>query len=58
MKKIAKKNNNEFCGVTAFLRRKVAIFIGRETKAHILPTKINEQFSLRSAPLTIIILLE
>ena len=40
-----------------FSGEKVAIFIGRETKTHILPTEINEK-SLRSAPLTIIILLE
>ena len=41
-----------------FFRRKVTIFIGSETKTHILPTKINETNSLRSAHLTIIILLE
>ena len=28
---------------SAFFRRKVAIFIGRETKTHIKPTKINEK---------------
>ena len=26
-----------------FFRRKVTIFIGRETKTHILPTKMNEK---------------
>ena len=44
-------------GVSQFFRRKVAIFIGRETKTHILQTKINEKM-LRSAPLTLIILLD
>ena len=34
--------NNPFCGVT-FFRIKVTIFIGRETKTHILQTKINEK---------------
>ena len=29
-------------GVSPFFRRKVTIFIGRETKTHIFPTKINE----------------
>ena len=52
-----RKINNPFIGVT-FFRRKVTIFIGRETKTHILPTKINEKKSLRSAYLTIIFLLE
>ena len=35
------KTNNPFSGVIVF-RRKVTNFIGRETKARILPTKINE----------------
>ena len=30
-------------GWSPFFRRKVTIFIGRETKTHISPTKINEQ---------------
>ena len=51
------KINNLF-GRSPFFRRKVAIFIGRETKTHILLTNINDFFSLMSAPLTIIILLE
>ena len=38
-----------------FFRRKETIFIGRETQAHILPRKINEQ-SLRLVPFSIIIL--
>ena len=29
--------------VSRFFRRKVSIFIGRETKTHILPMKINEK---------------
>ena len=45
-------------GVSPFFRRKVTIFIGRETKIHILPTKIDEKKSIRSAHLTIIFLLE
>ena len=45
-------------GWSAFFRRQVTIFIGRETKTHILPTKINEKKSLRSVDLTIIILVE
>ena len=40
-----------------FFRRKVAIFIGRETKTHIFRRKSTKK-SLRSAHLTIIILLE
>ena len=51
------KINNPFW-VSAFFRRKVTIFIGRETKTHILQTKINEKKSPRSADLTIIVLLE
>ena len=47
-----KKINNSLCGVT-FFQRKVTVFIGRETTTHILPTKINEQKSLRSALLSI-----
>ena len=52
-----RKINNPFWEVSVF-RRKVTIFIGRETKTHILPTKINETHSPRSARPTIIILLE
>ena len=37
-----RKINNPFCGVTVF-HKKVTIFLGRETKTHILPTKINEK---------------
>ena len=40
-------------GVSPFIRRRVTIFTGRETKTHILPTKINETKSQRSALLTI-----
>ena len=36
------KSTTRFAG-SAFFRRKVTIFIGRETKTHILPTKINEK---------------
>ena len=36
-------------GRSAFYIRKVTIFIGRETKTNILPTKINEKNSLRPA---------
>ena len=43
-----RKINNPFWE-WSFFQRKVAIFIGRETKTHILPTKMNEQKSLRSA---------
>ena len=35
---LQRKINNPFWGL-----RKVTIFIGRETKTHILPTKINEK---------------
>ena len=53
-----KKINNPFCGVT-FSRRKVTTFHWTWNKTHILPKKIDEQpNSLRSAHLTIIILLE
>ena len=46
-------------GVSPFTRRKVTMFIGRETKTRILPTKVNEKKKpLRSGHLTIIILLE
>ena len=51
------KSTTRFAG-SAFFRRKVTIFIGRETKTHILQTKINGKKTLRSADLTIIILLE
>ena len=44
--------------VSPFFLRKVTIFIGRETKTYILPTKINRRKLLRSAHLTTIILLE
>ena len=46
---------HRFC----FQRRKVTIFIGRETKTHTLPTKINEN-KIREGQsyLSIIILLE
>ena len=37
-----KENQQPILGVTVFMR-KVPIFIRRETKTHILPTKINEQ---------------
>ena len=40
-----KINNPCFC-VSPFFRRKVAIFIRRETKTHILPTKINEHIGI------------
>ena len=36
-----RKSTTRF-GVSPFPRRKVTIFIGRETTTHILPTKINE----------------
>ena len=36
-----RKINNLFWEVTVFQKKKVTIFIGRETKTHILPTKIN-----------------
>ena len=52
-----RKINNPFCGVSVF-PKKVTSFIGRETKTHILPTKINNKKSIRSALLSIIILLE
>ena len=51
------KSTTRFAG-SAFFKRKVTIFIGRETKTHILPTKSNEQNSVMSALLSIIILLE
>ena len=44
MKKMKENEKNENVarfGRSAFFRRKVAIFIGRETKTHILPTKMN-----------------
>ena len=37
-----RKINNPFWVVSVFFRRRVTIVIGRETKTHILPTKINE----------------
>ena len=37
-----RKINNPFWVVIVF-RRKVTIFIGHETKTHILPTKMNEK---------------
>ena len=49
--------NNPFWGLSPFFQRKVTLFIGRETKTHILHSKINEK-SLWSAPPTIIVLLE
>ena len=54
---VSGKSTTRF-GRSAFFRRKVTIFIGRETTTHILLTKINEKNSPRSAPLTIIFLLE
>ena len=39
-----RKINNPFWEVTVF-RGKVSIFIGREAKTHILPTKINEKIA-------------
>ena len=44
------KINNPFWWSPIF-RRKVTIFIGRETKTYVLLTKINEKNSLESAPL-------
>ena len=52
------KINNQFGGLTVVFRGKVTISIGRETKTHIVQTKINETNSLRSASLTIIIVKE
>ena len=52
-----RKINNPFCGVIVFFRRKVSIFIGRETKIHFSDENRRKK-SLRSAHLTIIILLE
>ena len=46
------KSITRFAG-SPFFTRKVTIFIGRETKTHIVPTKMNEKNSLRSADLTI-----
>ena len=44
-----KKINNPFRVVGhRFFRRKMTFFIGRETKTHILPTKINEKGPLTS----------
>ena len=40
-----RKINNPFWGGNRFFRRKVTIFIGHETKTHILPTKINEKIA-------------
>ena len=37
------ENQQPVLGGHRFFRRKVTIFIGRETKTHISPTKINEQ---------------
>ena len=37
-------------GVSPFFRRKVAIFIGRETKTHISPTEINEKKIAKVSP--------
>ena len=45
-------------GGSAFFRRKVTIFIGRETKTHILPTKINEKKIAKVSPSNIFILLQ
>ena len=53
-----RKINNPFWEGNRFFRSKVTIFIGRETKTHILQTKMNGKKSLRWAHLTIIILLE
>ena len=39
-----RKSTTRF-GVSPFFRGKVTIFIGRETKIHILPTKINEKIA-------------
>ena len=55
---LSRRNRQPVLGGNRFFRRKVTIFIGRETKPHILPTKINENKSLRSALLSIIILFE
>ena len=52
-----KKINNR-CGVQPFFRRKVTIFIGRETNIHIFSDENRRKKSLRLAHLTIIILLE
>ena len=54
----SRKINNPFWGVIVFPKKSDIFFIGRETKTHILPTKINEKNSLRSVPPTIIFLLE
>ena len=51
-----KKINNQFRGLIVS-PRKVTISIGRETKTHILPLKIDEHFA-KISPLTIIVLLE
>ena len=45
-------------GVSRFFQGKLTIPIGRETKTHILLTKINDKNSLRPALLSISILLE
>ena len=37
-------------GWSSFFRRKVTIFIGRETKTHILPTKMNEKKIAKVSP--------
>ena len=47
--RVRTRNNNN---------NQVTMFIGREAKTHILPTKINEKHSPRSAHLTTIILSE
>ena len=55
-----KKINNQFREEVGspFVRGKVTIFIGRETKTNILPKNSDEKFLLLSTPLTIIFLLE
>ena len=39
------ENQQPVLGGNRFFRRKVANFIGRETKTHILPTKMNENIA-------------
>ena len=54
---LSRRESTTNLGVSPFFLRKVAIFIGRETEHTFYRRKLTEK-SLRSAPLTIIILLE
>ena len=55
---LSQRKPTTYFGRSRFFRRKVTKFIGRETKTHILPTKMKRKNSLRSALPTTIVLLE